>query len=94
MSTSSAIALLAARGYKQSKYCRFAYAQIPRYPAHTPWADENDPGEQPVHTDELVAPAEPDAVSVTDAINKHTGLSTRVARHIHGDINGISTGYL
>ena len=39
----------------------------------TPSADENDPGEQPMHTDELVAPAEPDAVSVADAVHKHPG---------------------
>ena len=44
-----------------------------RYPTLTPSADENDPGEQPTHTDELVAPAEPDAVSVADAVQKHPG---------------------
>ena len=60
----------------------------------TPSADENDPGEQPMHTDELVAPAEPDAVSVADAINKHAGLTIRVTSHNDHDINGISLDIL
>ena len=56
------------------KHCGTAYAfdSIHLKPSHThtPAADENDPGEQPVHTDELVAPVKPEAVSVTHAINR------------------------
>ena len=58
------------------KHCRSAYAldsiHLKASDTLTPAADENDTAEQPVHTDELVAPAaaKPDVVSVTDAINR------------------------
>ena len=56
------------------KHCSTAYAfdsiHLKASDTLTPAADENDPAEQPVHTDELVAPAAQDVVSVTDAINR------------------------
>ena len=71
------------------KHCRSAYAfdsiHLKASDTLTPAADENDPAEQPVHTDELVAPAERHGIPVTDAINSIA--VTIQAGQAHGLVN-------